>query len=165
MPLHDSDRSRGRASRTRLAGTFVGKPGPFNRSLSGCSAVPFFLTGCCFSAVFAREVSHHHAPCMEPISCGGALACLSIVPLLNGIGGPNTILFWALRWRQQRDLGSCTPDAQASSRSWQALCSCWIAWQLLRPPHRRRLRQGHAPRSKSWVEFARWNAISRVEVG
>ncbi|PYV62934.1 MAG: hypothetical protein DMG95_08245 [Acidobacteria bacterium] len=59
-----------------------------------CSAVPFFLTGVQFSTIFARESSRipriYGADLM-----GGALACLVIVPLLNWIGGPNSILFAA----------------------------------------------------------------------
>src|SRR5271156_209320 len=55
------------------------------------SALPFFLTGLLFSVVFAREtwrVSRLYGADL----CGGALACLAVVPLLNWIGGPNTIL-------------------------------------------------------------------------
>src|SRR6266700_3069518 len=59
-----------------------------------CSAVPFFLTGLQFSVVFARESSHIPRLYGADLT-GGALACLGIVPLLNWIGGPNTILFAA----------------------------------------------------------------------
>src|SRR5205807_3390596 len=55
------------------------------------AAVPFFLTGLLFSVVFAREtwrVSRLYGADL----CGGALACLAVVPLLNWVGGPNTIL-------------------------------------------------------------------------
>src|ERR1700689_2054088 len=55
------------------------------------AAVPFFLTGLLFSVVFAREtwrVSRLYGADL----CGGALACVAVVPLLNWIGGPNTIL-------------------------------------------------------------------------
>src|SRR6476620_6295622 len=59
------------------------------------SAVPFFLTGLEFSIVFARE--HRHIPRLYGADlCGGALACLAIVPLLNFLGGPNTLLFAAV---------------------------------------------------------------------
>src|SRR5580704_3275364 len=56
------------------------------------SAVPFFVTGLEFSVVFARESAH--IPLLYGADLtGGALACLGIVPLLNFLGGPNTILF------------------------------------------------------------------------
>jgi hypothetical protein len=58
------------------------------------SAVPFFLTGLEFSIVFARE-SHRIARLYGGDLAGGALACLGVVPLLNRLGGPNTILFAA----------------------------------------------------------------------
>src|SRR4029077_16334087 len=55
------------------------------------AAVPFFLTGLLFAVVFARETSH--IPRLYGADlCGGALACLAIVPLLNWIGGPNVVL-------------------------------------------------------------------------
>src|SRR5438132_6538156 len=53
------------------------------------SAVPFFLTGLEFSIVFARE--HRHIPRLYGADlCGGALACLAIVPLLNFLAGSQT---------------------------------------------------------------------------
>src|SRR5882724_6205842 len=59
------------------------------------SAVPFFITGLEFSIVFAREVKHV-SPLYAADLAGGALACLAIVPLLNWLGGPNTVLFAGL---------------------------------------------------------------------
>ena len=56
------------------------------------SAVPFFITGLEFSVVFAREASHV-SPLYAADLAGGALACLAIVPLLNWLGGPNTVFF------------------------------------------------------------------------
>src|SRR5437588_8177032 len=58
------------------------------------AAVPFFLTGLLFSVVFARE-SHRIPRLYGADLCGGALACLAVVVLLNWLGGPNTILFAA----------------------------------------------------------------------
>src|SRR5580704_16294294 len=59
------------------------------------SAVPFFITGVEFSVVFARESAH--IPLLYGADLtGGALACLGIVPLLNWLGGPNTVFFTAV---------------------------------------------------------------------
>src|SRR3954463_5913987 len=55
------------------------------------AAVPFFLTGLLFSVVFARETTR--IPRLYGADlCGGAMACLAVVPLLNWLGGPNAIL-------------------------------------------------------------------------
>src|SRR5579871_799700 len=55
------------------------------------AAVPFLLTGFLFSVVFARETER--IPRLYGADlCGGALACLAIVPVLNWLGGPNAIL-------------------------------------------------------------------------
>src|SRR5580693_10231724 len=58
------------------------------------SAVPFFVTGLEFSILFARE-SQQISRLYGADLLGGALACLAIVPLLNWLGGPNTVLFAA----------------------------------------------------------------------
>ena len=62
------------------------------------AAVPFFVTGLLFSVIFAR----HPARITQLYGAdlvGGSLACLALVPLLNFIGGPNTIVFAAVRRR------------------------------------------------------------------
>src|SRR3984957_4291492 len=56
------------------------------------SALPFFITGLEFSILFARE-SRHISRLYGADLLGGALACLGVVPLLNWLGGPNTVLF------------------------------------------------------------------------
>src|SRR5438477_1909253 len=55
------------------------------------AAVPFFLTGLLFSIIFARETKRISRLYGADL-CGGALACLAIVPLLNWLGGPNAII-------------------------------------------------------------------------
>src|SRR5271154_5019578 len=59
------------------------------------SAVPFFVTGLQFSIAFARKCQHIPRLYGADLA-GGALACLGIVPLLNWVGGPNTVLFAGL---------------------------------------------------------------------
>src|ERR1700687_6086144 len=56
------------------------------------SAVPFFITGLEFSIVFARQ-ARHVSPLYAADLAGGALACLAIVPLLNWLGGSDTVFF------------------------------------------------------------------------
>src|ERR1700722_2398692 len=126
------------------------------------AAVPFFFTGLLFSVVFARET--HRIPHMYGADlCGGSLACLAVVPLLNWLGGPNTILcagvalavaaiIWAQSKTAQRNAGlialaiSVLIAANYSGR----LIDVVYAKGMFRDP--------------AWVEFARWNALSRVEV-
>src|SRR6202047_277276 len=59
------------------------------------SAVPFFITGLEFSVVFARQAAHVSRLYAADLA-GGALGCLAIVPLLNWLGGPNTVIFTGL---------------------------------------------------------------------
>ena len=126
------------------------------------SAAPFFLTGIEFSILFARE-SRHISRLYGADLFGGALACLGVVPLLNWLGGPNTLLFAAV-------MASIAGTAWAASVNLRKLTLGLAAVLLLV------IGANHSGslidvvyakgvfRDKAWVEFARWNAISRVEV-
>jgi hypothetical protein len=126
------------------------------------AAVPFFLTGLLFSVVFAREtirISRLYGADL----CGGALACLAVVPLLNQLGGPNAILvagvslavaaaIWADSRKRRRNsvwLAIALSTLTAANHSGR-LIDVVYAKGMFRDP--------------AWVEFARWNALSRVEV-
>ena len=110
------------------------------------AALPFFLTGLLFSVVFAREtwrVSRLYGADL----CGGALACLAVVPLLNWIGGPNTILAAAVVMAiAAARLGFFPGSAQ---------CCIWFDFLFYlpnrreshRPVHRRSVCQRHVSRS------------------
>jgi spermidine synthase len=126
------------------------------------AAIPFFLTGLLFSVVFAREpelIPRMYAADL----CGGALACLAIVPLLNRLGGPNAIICAGVA------LAIATIVWSESHRVRKAAgLLALILAVLIAANHSGRLidvvyAKGMF-RDPSWVEFARWNAISRVEV-
>jgi spermidine synthase len=126
------------------------------------AAIPFFLTGLLFAVVFARESAR--IPRLYGADlCGGALACLATVPLLNWVGGPNTILvagialaIAAVVWTEIR------------MTRWRAYGLALFLAVLIGFNHSGRLidvvyAKGMF-RDPAWVEFARWNALSRVEV-
>jgi spermidine synthase len=126
------------------------------------AAVPFFLTGLLFAVVFARE-SHRIPRLYGADLCGGALACLAIVPLLNGVGGPNVILVAAA---VMAAAGFIWAEFRPTRRNAAALALALVA--LIGANHSSRLidvvyAKGMF-RDPAWVEFARWNALSRVEV-
>src|SRR5579862_4780568 len=126
------------------------------------AAVPFFLTGLLFSVVFARE-SRRIPRLYGADLCGGALACLAVVPLLNWVGGPNVILVAATALAAA---GMIWSEARTSRRNAGLLALALIA--LIGANYSGRLidvvyAKGMY-RDPSWVEFARWNALSRVEV-
>ena len=126
------------------------------------SAVPFFITGVEFSIVFAREPEHIHRLYWADLS-GGALACLGIVPLLNYLGGPNTLLFAALV-----AIAAAAVWTASSRGRWLAGGVGLVLVLVIAANHSGRwidviYAKGEL-RDPSWVEFARWNAISRVEV-
>src|SRR5579864_6884573 len=125
-----------------------------------CSAVPFFLTGVQFSAIFARESSH--IPRLYGADLlGGALACLTVIPLLNWIGGPNAILFSAL----VAAIAAVVWSPRTKIRKLTLALSVAIA-TLIALNHSGRLMDVVWAKGirQQKVEFSRWNAISRVEV-
>jgi len=126
------------------------------------AALPFFLTGLLFSVVFARETWRATRLYGADLS-GGALACLAVVPLLNWIGGPNTILAAAIAMAAAAMIWAPSSSARKVAGGLIGLFVLLIAAN-----HSNRLidviyAKGMF-RDRSWVEFARWNALSRVEV-
>src|SRR5258706_616163 len=126
------------------------------------AALPFYLTGLLFSVVFAREtwrVSRLYGADL----CGGALACLAVVPLLNWVGGPNTILKGAL----VMGAGGMVWAASSSARKLSGLVMAVFIVLIAANYSNRLIDVIYAKgmlRDPAWVEFARWNALSRVEV-
>ena len=126
------------------------------------SAVPFFVTGLQFSVIFARECQN--IPRLYGADLGGgALACLGIVPLLNWLGGPNTVLVTAA---MAAVAGAVWATSAFLRKLGLALAAGLVL--LIAANYSGKLidiiyAKGHL-RDRSWVEFARWNAISRVEV-
>jgi spermidine synthase len=126
------------------------------------SAVPFYLTGLEFSILFAREVAH--IPRLYGADLvGGALACLGVVPLLNFLGGPNTVLLAAVMAALAGAVWAATPAFRKTPAFLAVLLLSLIAanysGQWIDVIYAKGLL-----RDRSWVEFARWNALSRVEV-
>jgi len=126
------------------------------------SALPFFLTGLFFSVLFARrssQISNLYAADLV----GGSLACIGIVPLLNSLGGPNTVLFAgiamavsALLWAGSKGTRNL---AALLLVAFVVLTAANYKGRLIDIVYAKGMK-----RDKSWVEFSKWNAISRVEV-
>ncbi|MGC1645467.1 MAG: hypothetical protein WA741_06530 [Candidatus Sulfotelmatobacter sp.] len=126
------------------------------------ATVPFFLTGLLFAVVFARET--RRIPRLYGADlCGGAMACLAVVPLLNWVGGPNVIL---VAGATMAAAGTIWAESHALRRNAALLALALVA--LIGANYSGRLidvvyAKGRF-RDPAWVEFARWNALSRVEV-
>jgi spermidine synthase len=126
------------------------------------AAVPFFLTGLLFSIVFAREPQR--IPRLYGADlCGGALACVALVPLLNSLGGPNAILVSAVALAIAAMIWAETPavrrNAAVLAITLAALTAANYSGRLIDVVYAKGMF-----RDPAWVEFARWNALSRVEV-
>jgi spermidine synthase len=126
------------------------------------AAVPFFLTGLLFAVVFAREP--RRIPRLYGADlCGGALACLAVVPLLNWVGGPNVILVAAMAMAGAAVIWAdgTTPRRNAALivLALIALTGANYSGRLIDVVYAKGMY-----RDPAGVEFARWNALSRVEV-
>lgn len=135
------------------------------------STMPFFFTGLIFAVVFARE-ARHVTRLYGADLLGGAVACLAVVPVLNWIGGPNAVLLAgvtsgvaALVWKRQRPKRGPFPFFYAFD--FQSVVPTVLLMLILFNHSGRLIDVIYAKglfRDRAWVEFARWNAISRVEV-
>src|SRR5579862_6545726 len=126
------------------------------------AAIPFFLTGLLFSDLFARE-SNRIPRLYGADLCGGALACLAVVPLLNWLGGPNAILMSAIALAAAAVLWAESVAARRNA----ALLALALVVLTAANYSGRLIDVVYAKgmfRDPAWVEFARWNAFSRVEV-
>jgi hypothetical protein len=127
-----------------------------------CAGTPFFLTGLLVSTVFARypgQVSRLYGADL----CGGALACLATVPLLNYLGGPSTILFSALAMAIGAAIWAAGHRRGVVGVVLAVGFAILIMFNAFHPIIDIVYAKGKY-RDPSWVEYARWNAISRIEV-
>lgn len=125
---------------------------------SACAA-PFFLTGVQLAVVFARMPASIGRLYGADLA-GGALACVATVPLLNWVGAPNAILCSAIAAASAAIIW-----APKAKRRWTFVLALLL---LLLLGANRSGRIADIVWAKGIrrqnVEFARWNAISRVEV-
>ncbi|HXZ79959.1 MAG TPA: hypothetical protein VEG30_08520, partial [Terriglobales bacterium] len=126
------------------------------------TAIPFFFVGLLFSVLFARS-SEQISFLYGADLLGGASACLAVVPLLNSVGGPNALLLasvvmaiaaavWSTRFISRVACVSLAAGflfllAANSSGRWIDVVYAKGVWQ-----------------DRQRIEFAKWNAISRIEV-
>ena len=126
------------------------------------AAVPFFITGFLFSIIFARETEQ--IPRLYGFDLiGGALACILLVPVLNVLGAPNAVLCSAFLMAVAAVAWSTTLRVRWAAGliavAYLALIGVNHSGRLIDIIYAKGMR-----RDASWVEFARWNALSRVEV-
>jgi len=125
------------------------------------AAVPFFLTGLLFSVLFARftgAISQLYGADLA----GGAAACLAVVPLLNLIGAPNALLLASAAMAAAAALwapAARRKPAYIVAAVFVLLIAVNYSGKLVDVIYAK-----GAYRDPKWVEYARWNAISRIEV-
>src|SRR5215510_5300261 len=126
------------------------------------TAIPFFFTGLLFSVLFAR--SDEEVPVFYGADLtGGALACLAVVPLLNSVGAPNALLCASL----SMSAGGAVWAEKKRTRILALMQAAIFALLMIGNLNGRWTDVVYAKgvfRDPKWVEFARWNAISRIEV-
>jgi len=123
------------------------------------AALPFFVTGLLFSIVFARN-SMRITQLYGADLLGGSLACLALVPLLNFIGGPNTIVFASVVTAL-----AAVAWAAPGRRVIPAVIAVALLLVIAANFHNQLIDIVYAKGMKRDAPvYARWNALSRVEV-
>ncbi len=126
------------------------------------AGIPFFFTGLLFSLVFARESKH--VPFLYSADLiGGSLACLAVVPFLNKLGGPNAVLCAALATALAAVIWADTKVHLTVSMAIVVLLMSLLAANHSQTFIDVVFEKGTKDRYL-FGEFAKWNAISRVEV-
>src|SRR4029077_9426574 len=126
------------------------------------AGIPFVFTGILFSLVFAREAKNVTLLYSADLA-GGALACLMAVPLLNTLGGPNAVVCAAL-------VMALAAGVWADTRMWRKVSIAMVVLLMALIAANRSQRLIDVVYAKGsldgylFSEFARWNAISRVQV-
>lgn len=126
------------------------------------AAVPFFLTGLLFSVLFARstkDISQLYGADLA----GGAGACLAVVPLLNLIGAPNALLLASAAMALAASLWATDLKllkvAYAVAGVFVLLIAANYSGKFVDVIYAKGVY-----RDPKWIEYTRWNAISRIEV-
>lgn len=126
------------------------------------TAVPFFFTGLLFSVLFARSTGAISILYGADLT-GGASACLAVVPLLNTIGAPDSLLLCSVVMALAGALWAGSRKVGRLAQLLVVIMLAFVAWSH----HGRKMDVIYAKgllRDPKWVEFAKWNAISRIEV-
>ena len=126
------------------------------------AAVPFFLTGLLFSVLFARS-SGHISQLYGADLAGGATACLAVVPLLNWIGAPNALLLAAACMAVAAALWAHEIKLRRAAYTLAAVFALLMAANYSGKIIDVIYAKG-VYRDPKWIEYSRWNAISRIEV-
>jgi len=126
------------------------------------TAVPFFFTGLLFSVLFARSTKSISVLYGADLA-GGAVACLTVVPLLNTIGAPSLLLLSSVVMACAAGLWGGEQKLIRTARTAVLIAFALLAWSRNTGKFDVIYAKG-ALRDPKWVEFAKWNAISRIEV-
>src|ERR1022692_4568677 len=121
--------------------------------------VPFFFSGVILSVVIARTVKQAGAIYFADLG-GAGLGGLLLIPLLNFMGGPNTILFAAFLWAVSAVLWSYLGKGR-----WQLRTLVPLALVLVMGGNTR-LHYLDVKSAKGYLLnqeiFSKWNSFSRV---
>lgn len=125
-------------------------------------AVPFFLTGLLFSVLFARSSARISVLYGADLT-GGACACLAVVPLLNLVGAPNALLFACVAMAVAAAIWAESGKGRVLALVLAGILAALMAGNFSGKWIDVVYAKGIF-RDPQWMEFAKWNAISRIEV-
>jgi len=120
-------------------------------------AIPFFMTGIIFSTAFARNAEQIGKLYAADLA-GGAMACLLLVPALNGLGAPSTVILSAL-------VMVLAAWIWTPSRKGIGFLALGVAVLMIVNVRTGWIDVIYAKGHRlSKPEYVRWNAISRIQV-
>jgi hypothetical protein len=127
------------------------------------SAMPFFTAGTVISLVIAETIGKVNRVYFADL-LGAAAGCLLLIPMLDLLGGPNTVIAAALIYAASGALWFSLSGAAKSRNAalaFSAAILALVAFNAWRPAIDVKYAKGKALKSE---RFVKWNSFSRVGV-
>lgn len=125
--------------------------------------VPFFLSGLMLAVVLARTARHAGTVYFADLA-GASLGCLLLIPLLEWMGGPNTILAAAALWGLSAVFWSAAGSKRRRWKRWLPVPLLLVAAIAINSRyHILDVRYAKGKALEKEV-FTRWNSFSRVGI-
>jgi hypothetical protein len=127
------------------------------------SALPFFAAGAVISLVIASAIERVNRVYFADL-LGAAAGCLLLIPLLDLLGGPNTVLAAALIYSASGAIWFSLSGAakwRNAALAFSAAILALVAFNVWRPAIDVKYAKGKALKNE---RFVKWNSFSRVGV-
>jgi predicted membrane-bound spermidine synthase len=128
------------------------------------AALPFFLAGAIVSLAISETIQNVDRVYFFDLG-GAAAGCLILIPLLNYLGGPGTVMSAAVLFAAAAAVWHNMAGSNPGRTTSVALALALIAFTVYNASHNLiDVRYNHVHKKVEDAEFVKWNSFSRVSV-